>query len=65
LLIDLSVREAISVREVMEFCEIGSEDDHLRTTSLPDIRYFYFSYHTPAYPRHRQGVQITDMIRAC
>jgi hypothetical protein len=65
LLIDLSVREAISVRKAMECCGIGDEDDRLRMTSLPDIRYFYFSYHTPAYPGHRQDMQIADMIRAC
>jgi hypothetical protein len=58
-LIDLSVREAI------KRCGIGDEGDHLRMTSLPDILNLYFSYHTPAYPKHRQQVQITDTISAC
>ena len=34
-------------------------------TSLPDISYFYFSYRVPAYPEHRQELQITDTIGAC
>lgn len=34
-------------------------------TSLPDILYFYFSYHTPAYPEHRQEVPIMHMVSAC